>query len=219
MPVNRLKLLAFAFGAAIAGLTGTIFAPLQVGVFPANFDLALLITVYAMVILGGAAASPASRSARSSITVSLEVLHDARRTRAGLLRRRARRVLVVRCGHWWRLAVVLAGTVAVRLRRCARSPSAVWERGTRRRVAEGAAASTRLVDGWVLAAVEPADDRQRRVRRRSSSACSALTLLRGLVRLVALVPRALPGRLRLGERLSPKPSVTRYCCSARCSSR
>ena len=34
MPVHRLKLLAFMFGAATAGLTGTIFASVQLGVFP-----------------------------------------------------------------------------------------------------------------------------------------------------------------------------------------
>ena len=33
MPVNRLKLFAFAFGAAIAGLTGTLFAGLNTAVF------------------------------------------------------------------------------------------------------------------------------------------------------------------------------------------
>ena len=54
MPVNRLKLMSFAFGAGVAALTGTIFAASQGAVFPVNFDLTLLITVYAMVILGGA---------------------------------------------------------------------------------------------------------------------------------------------------------------------
>ncbi len=44
MPVNRLKLLAFMFGAATAGLTGTIFAAVQLDVFPQNFELPLLIT-------------------------------------------------------------------------------------------------------------------------------------------------------------------------------
>jgi len=38
MPVKRLKLLAFAFGAAVAGLAGAIFAALQIGVFPRNFE-------------------------------------------------------------------------------------------------------------------------------------------------------------------------------------
>ncbi len=54
MPTDWLKLLAFSFGAAVASLTGTLFASLKVGVFPETFSLALLITVYAMVVLGGA---------------------------------------------------------------------------------------------------------------------------------------------------------------------
>ena len=39
MPVNRLKLLAFAFGAGVAGLTGAILAASQGAVFPVDFDL------------------------------------------------------------------------------------------------------------------------------------------------------------------------------------
>ena len=54
MPVNWLKLMAFSFGAAVAALTGTIFASLNAGVFPQTFQFPLLITIYAMVILGGA---------------------------------------------------------------------------------------------------------------------------------------------------------------------
>ena len=53
MPVNWLKLMAFSFGAAVAALTGTIFAALNAGVFPQTFAFPLLITIYTMVILGG----------------------------------------------------------------------------------------------------------------------------------------------------------------------
>jgi ABC-type branched-subunit amino acid transport system permease subunit len=53
MPVNRLKLMAFAFGAGTAGLSGAIFAAIQTGTVPGNFDISLLITIYAIVILGG----------------------------------------------------------------------------------------------------------------------------------------------------------------------
>jgi branched-chain amino acid transport system permease protein len=53
MPVNWLKLLSFAFGAAVAALTGTLFAALAASVFPLTFYFTLLITVYTMVILGG----------------------------------------------------------------------------------------------------------------------------------------------------------------------
>ena len=53
MPVNWLKLMSFAFGAAVAALTGTLFAALNASVFPLTFYFVLLITVYTMVILGG----------------------------------------------------------------------------------------------------------------------------------------------------------------------
>ena len=53
MPVNMLKLMAFSFGAAVAALTGTLFASLNASVFPLTFSFPLLITVYTMVILGG----------------------------------------------------------------------------------------------------------------------------------------------------------------------
>ena len=54
MPVNRLKIMAFSFGAGIAGLAGSIFAAVQTGAFPQNFGTAVLILIYAVVILGGA---------------------------------------------------------------------------------------------------------------------------------------------------------------------
>src|SRR6476660_7645976 len=53
MPVNRLKIMAFAFGAGIAGLAGSVFAATQTGAFPQNFSTQVLILIYAVVILGG----------------------------------------------------------------------------------------------------------------------------------------------------------------------
>ena len=53
IPVNRLRLLAFTFGAATAGLAGTVFAAVQTGVFPTNFQIPLLIMIYAALVLGG----------------------------------------------------------------------------------------------------------------------------------------------------------------------
>jgi ABC-type branched-subunit amino acid transport system permease subunit len=76
-PVNRLKLLAFAVGAGIAGIAGTLFAPAQGAVFPANFDLVLLITVYAMVVLGGAGSLLGVTVGAVLINASLEALRDA----------------------------------------------------------------------------------------------------------------------------------------------
>ena len=54
IPVNRVKLMAFAFGAMVAALAGTIFAAQQISVFPTDFDTPILILVYAGLILGGA---------------------------------------------------------------------------------------------------------------------------------------------------------------------
>ena len=54
MPVNRLKLVAFSLGAARRRPHRDALRRLEVGVFPQNFDLTVLITIYAMVILGGA---------------------------------------------------------------------------------------------------------------------------------------------------------------------
>ncbi|HLW18232.1 MAG TPA: branched-chain amino acid ABC transporter permease, partial [Actinomycetota bacterium] len=44
MPVNALKLMSFSFGAAIAALTGTLFASLSASVLPLTFYFVLLIT-------------------------------------------------------------------------------------------------------------------------------------------------------------------------------
>ncbi len=52
IPTVRLKLLAFTLGAGIAGLAGAIFASVQQGVYPSTFELPLLITIYAAIILG-----------------------------------------------------------------------------------------------------------------------------------------------------------------------
>jgi branched-chain amino acid transport system permease protein len=75
-PVNRLKMLAFAVGAAIAGLTGTIFAAVQVGVFPNNFLLVFLITIYAALILGGMGAIPGAVVGAIAVAFTPELLRN-----------------------------------------------------------------------------------------------------------------------------------------------
>ena len=75
-PVNRLKMLAFAVGAAIAGLSGTIFAAVQVGVFPNNFMLVFLITVYAALILGGLGSIPGAVIGAIAVAFTPEILRN-----------------------------------------------------------------------------------------------------------------------------------------------
>jgi branched-chain amino acid transport system permease protein len=76
MPVNWLKLMCFAFGAAVAALTGTLFASLNASVFPLTFYFVLLITVYTMVILGGQGSQWGVVLGAILISVLLELLRD-----------------------------------------------------------------------------------------------------------------------------------------------
>ena len=76
MPVNLIKLMAFAFGAAIAALTGTLFASLNASVFPLTFSFPLLITIYTMVILGGQGNMAGVTVGAVLVSVLLELLRD-----------------------------------------------------------------------------------------------------------------------------------------------
>ena len=76
MPVNLLKLMAFSFGAAVAALTGTLFASLNASVFPLTFSFPLLITVYTMVILGGQGNLAGVTVGAVVVSVLLELLRD-----------------------------------------------------------------------------------------------------------------------------------------------
>ena len=82
MPVNWLKLMAFAFGAAVAALAGTLFAALNASVFPLTFYFVLLITVYTMVILGGQGSQWGVVLGAILISVLLEFLRDTGQARA-----------------------------------------------------------------------------------------------------------------------------------------
>jgi branched-chain amino acid transport system permease protein len=113
IPVNRVKLMAFAFGAVVAALAGTIFAAQQISVFPPDFDTPILILVYAALVLGGVG-SIAGAAAGALVVV---VIYD------GLLRNATYSgylfyllillTLLVKLRPWRRLAGVLAATVAL----------------------------------------------------------------------------------------------------------
>jgi ABC-type branched-subunit amino acid transport system permease subunit len=111
MPVNLLKLMAFSFGAAIAALTGTLFASLNASAFPLSFSFPLVITVYTMVILGGQGNLAGVTIGAILISVLLELLRDAGDARilfylVGLL------VLAYAFGRSRKLVAMLAAIVA-----------------------------------------------------------------------------------------------------------
>jgi|SRR5215211_2423247 len=114
MPVNRLKLLAFMFGAATAGLMGTIFASIQTAVVAGNFDTSLLITLYAIVILGGLGSISGVIVGAIVINVTFEFLAPSsghpelkRWLFYGVII-----LLLTRIRPWWRAAAVFVGTIA-----------------------------------------------------------------------------------------------------------
>jgi branched-chain amino acid transport system permease protein len=77
MPTRRLKVQAFAAGAAIAGLCGGLFAAWQGSVFPSNFDTSLLITVYAIIVLGGLGSLPGVLLGAAIIVAVPDILRNA----------------------------------------------------------------------------------------------------------------------------------------------
>jgi branched-chain amino acid transport system permease protein len=205
MPVSRLKLMAFALGAAIAGLTGTIFAAQQGAVFPVDFDLVLLITLYAMVILGGAGSLAGVAIGAVVLNVGLEVLRTPEHASwifYGVLLVVA--LLAVR--RPWPPAV-LAGVVVFGFGVRALA-DAVWPRGTAGD-SQGATFVDRLVEDWVLVPSNPVE-----IGRLSFvllvAAVLGLTLLRGLPRVLALVPVLYLAAFVWQNVLLPQPAVARY---------
>ena len=204
MPVNRLKLLAFSIGAAAAGLTGSIFAAQNGSVFPVDFDLTLLISLYAFVILGGAGSILGVAIGAVTINVALELLRTPENASfvfyflllvaiVAILRRRA--------------AAVLAGIVVLGflLRLAAEGVKPSWTSGEDR----GLTWVDRLVEDWVLLPTDVAriDDV---AYIGLIAAVLALLQLRGFVRLAALVPVLYLAVFVWQNVLVIQPSVARY---------
>ena len=111
MPVNLLKLMAFSFGAAVAALTGTLFASLNASVFPLTFSFPLLITVYTMVILGGQGNIAGRHRRRGDRERAARVAARCGAMRASCSTRSSSLALVFAFGRTPKLAIVLGGTI------------------------------------------------------------------------------------------------------------
>ena len=145
MPVNRLMLLAVAVGAGVAGFAGAINGAYYQGVFPGSFGFATLITVYAMVILGGAGSLPGVVAGAILINVLLEVLRDPDHAR-WVFYVLVFGFLVAKIRPWRVLAAVLGGLVAFGVVVHA-IVGAVWPRGTAGPISTGIFEFT--TDGWL----------------------------------------------------------------------
>jgi len=207
MPVNRLKLLAFAFGAGIAGLSGAIFAALATGVAPGAFDVSLLITIYAIVILGGMGNLTGVVLGAIVINVSFEILTPATPGTARLLFYAAILVgLALALRRWTRLALVLAATAALGLavHAIAEAARPAWTRGA----AESGGFLGDVIEAWVVLPSSPGNA-AKYAYIALVAAVVVVTRLRGWARIVALAPLLYLAAFVWENLLVQEPAVTR----------
>ena len=118
MKINWLKMLAVGVGAGIGALAGTINAALLQGAFPDDYNTFVLITIYAVVILGGAGSLFGGLFAAWAVQVALQALQpgtepsDWTSNGRGLFYGVILLIVLVKLRPWRRLVVVLGGTIA-----------------------------------------------------------------------------------------------------------
>ena len=113
IPVNRVKLMAFSFGAVVAALAGTVFAAQQISVFPTDFDTPFLILIYAGLILGGAGSLGGAVLGGVVIAVTLDGFLRSPTEAGYIFYGVIVMTLIVKLRPWQRLLGVLAATVAL----------------------------------------------------------------------------------------------------------
>jgi branched-chain amino acid transport system permease protein len=208
IPVNRLKLMAFALGAGIAGLAGCIFAPALTAVTAGNFDLPILITLYAVVILGGVGSLTGVILGAIVINVSFQFLAPenpqdrARWLFYGVILL----LLVLRLRPWWRLGAVLAGVLALGLvaQTVVEAAAPSWTGGS---VVEGGTFKGAIEE--LVLIPRGHSDFGNYAYVGLVAAILLLTQLRGWVRTVALVPTAYLALVVWETILVEEPAVTR----------
>jgi ABC-type branched-subunit amino acid transport system permease subunit len=112
VPVNRVKLMAFSFGAMIAALAGTVFAAQQINVFPTDFDTPFLILIYAGLILGGAGSMAGAVLGGLVISVTLDGFLRSPTQAGYIFYGVIVLTLIVKLRPWIKLGAVAAATVA-----------------------------------------------------------------------------------------------------------
>ena len=160
IPVNRLKLVAFAVSAGIGGLAGTLFAALNTAVFSADFSTSTLIIIYAMLILGGAGSLGGVIVGAFVVNVSLEALRTPGHA-TWIFYIVILATLIVKVRPWKWLFIVVGGTIGLGyLLHRDREPVVPALDGRR---ADDRRLARRVARPVGAAPVEPADDRQHRL--------------------------------------------------------
>jgi ABC-type branched-subunit amino acid transport system permease subunit len=209
IPVNRLKLMAFAFGAAIAGFVGCVFAASLTAVTAGNFDLPILITIYAIVILGGLGSLTGVVLGAVVINISFQFLapenpqDNARLLFYGVILL----LLLLGLRPWWRLGAVIGGVVALGVAAVALvgAVTSTWTGGPV--VESGRIASA--IDQWVI--IPSGHGRFGSIAYVCLVvAILVLTRLRGWLRTVALVPTVYLAAIVWENILVEQPAVARW---------
>jgi branched-chain amino acid transport system permease protein len=210
MPVNRLKIMAFSFGAAIAGLAGSVFAAAQTGAFPQNFSTQVLILIYAVVILGGTGSLTGMIVGAVVIIASNQVLDSTsppNNARVLFYAALVATVVMTLRPSWKRIAAALAGTAAFGLAVHA-IVDAVWSRGTAGQVTSGGFL-TGVIRNFVLLPANPG--RLAVYGYLLMIVCIVvLVQLKGWWRVVAFVPSLYLTAFVWENLLIQNPAVTRY---------
>ncbi len=210
MPVNRLKIMAFSLGAAIAGLAGSVFAAAQTGAFPQNFGTQVLILIYAVVILGGTGSLTGMIVGAVAIIASSQALDSTappNNARVLFYAALIATVYFTMRSSWVRLIAAFAATAVFGLAVHA-IVSEVWSRGTSGEVTSGGFL-TGVIRNWVLLPTNPS--RLAVYGYLLMIVCIiALVQLKGWWRLVVLVPTLYLTAFVWENLLIQQPAVTRY---------
>jgi branched-chain amino acid transport system permease protein len=206
MPVNWLKLMSFSGGAAVAALTGTLYAALYGNVFPLSFYFVTLITIYTMVILGGSGNQAGVVLGALIISPLLEMLRSEGKSRmafyialvgglALLSRRRPKMAIVAG-------ATLVFGFV---VHAVASGIDSSWVAGQ-----PGDVGFARFVQHWVIAPAQPARWIAPVAYVGVIAAALLCTMLRGIIRDVVLVPTLYLGAFVWENVMLSKPEPARY---------
>jgi branched-chain amino acid transport system permease protein len=210
MPVNRLKIMAFSLGAAIAGLAGSVFAAAQTGAFPQNFSTQVLILIYAVVILGGTGSLTGMIVGAVVIIASSQVLDPTSPPNVARVLFYAALVAAVvftMRGSRRRLVTAFVATAAFGFAVHAIA-GAVWPRATAGDVTSGGFL-TGAIRNWVLLPSNPG--RLAVYGYLLMIVCViAVVQLKGWWRLVILVPTLYLTAFVWENLLIQNPAVTRY---------
>ncbi|HEY1316900.1 MAG TPA: hypothetical protein VGF10_06775 [Gaiella sp.] len=208
MPVNRLKLMAFAFGASVAATTGTLSTALNGSVFPQNFEFPLLITIYTMVILGGAGSQAGVVLGAIIISVLLEVLRDPGNTQQSVFYLAILLGLAAVFRASWQLVAVLGGTAVfgVVAHLVAGGIDDSWTGGS---VEASGSIGSRASD-WVIVPTQLAGWIPPVSYVGLIALALVLTLVRGWVRIALLVPTLYLAAFVWENVMVAHPESTRY---------